>query len=196
MSIEELINSIQVFDIVIILALLGMFILGYVQGVIRRLIGIGAVSFAFIVAAQARDPLGDWLAGNWTQYPADYSRMIAFGFVFALITIGLAILTEINYKTMMLWPKWPVLEEVVGGLLGVVQGLIILLALVIIIDPYFRGPGSEAVPNELPLLRGIHDSFEGSSTAAIYRSTVVPGFISMFGVLIPDTIEATLKAPG
>jgi uncharacterized membrane protein required for colicin V production len=196
MSIEELINSIQVFDIIVVIGLLGMFILGYVQGVVRRLIGIVSVCFAFIVAAQARDPLGNWLASNWIQFPADYSRMIAFGFVFGLIGVGLAILTEFNYKTLMLWPKWPVVEEVVGGLLGVVQGLIIILALVIIIDPYFRGAGSDPAPNELPLLRNIHDAFDESRTATLYRSTLVPGTLAMFGALIPDTIEAGLRSPG
>ena len=195
MSIEELINSIHIFDIVIVLALFGMFVLGYAQGVIRRLIGIAAVSFSFIVAAQARDPIGDWLALNWTQFPADYSRMIAFGAVFGILSIGLAVLTEVNYKTLSLWPKTPLLEELVGGVLGLVQGVIILLALVIIIDPYFRGSGGVASPNELPFLRGIHDGFEGSTTASVYRSTLVPAFIGAFGVLIPDTIEAGLQAP-
>jgi uncharacterized membrane protein required for colicin V production len=195
MSIEELINSIHVFDIVIVLALFGMFVLGYVQGVIRRLIGIAGIAFSFIVAAQARDPLGNWLAGNWTQFPAEYSRMIAFGLVFAILSIGIAILTQVNYKTVMLWPKTPFVEEVVGGVLGLVQGLVILLALVIIVDPYFRTSGGVTSPNELPLIRPIHDAFEGSATASVYRSSVVPGFLTVFGVLIPDTIEAGLQAP-
>ena len=195
MSLEETINSIHVFDIVVVLALFGMFVLGYVQGVIRRLIGIAAVCFAFVVAAQARDPLGSWLAYNWTQFPADYSRMIAFGLVFATIAIGLAIVTELNYKTLMLWPKTPIVEEVLGGVLGVVQGAIILLALVIIVDPYFRASGGVTEPNELPLIRGVHDGYAGSRTEAVYQSTLVPGALTLFGVLIPDTIEAGLQAP-
>jgi hypothetical protein len=121
--------------------------------------------------------------------------MIAFGLVFAILSIGIAILTQVNYKTVMLWPKTPFVEEVVGGVLGLVQGLVILLALVIIVDPYFRTSGGVTSPNELPLIRPIHDAFEGSATASVYRSSVVPGFLTVFGVLIPDTIEAGLQAP-
>jgi uncharacterized membrane protein required for colicin V production len=193
MSIEEIINSIHIFDLVVIAFLVGMFVLGYAQGVIRRLIGIASIAFAFIVAAQARDPLGDWLAYNWTQFPGEYSRMIGFGVVFLTISIGLALLAQLNYKTMMLWPKTPIIEEIVGGLLGVVQGLIILLAVIIIVDPYFVGSGGVSSPNELPLLRGIHSQFEGSVTANVYRSGVIPGFLTIFGALIPDTIEAGLQ---
>jgi uncharacterized membrane protein required for colicin V production len=193
MSIEDIINSIHIFDLVVILFLVGMFVLGYVQGVIRRLIGIASIAFAFIVAAQARDPLGGWLAINWTQFPSEYSRMIGFGVVFATISIGLALIAQLNYKTMMLWPKTPIVEEIIGGILGVVQGLIILLAVIIIVDPYFVGSGGVTSPNELPLLRAIHDQFEGSVTAAVYRSTLIPGFLAMFGVLVPDTIEAGLQ---
>jgi uncharacterized membrane protein required for colicin V production len=193
MSIEEIINSIHIFDLVVIAFLVAMFILGYIQGVIRRLIGIASIAFAFVVAAQARDPLGDWLAVNWTQFPSEYSRMIGFGVVFATLSVGLALVAQLNYKTLMLWPKTPIVEEIVGGMLGVVQGLIILLAVIIIFDPYFVRSGGVTSPNELPLLRGIHNLFEGSATASVYRSAVIPGFLSMFGALIPDTIEAGLQ---
>jgi uncharacterized membrane protein required for colicin V production len=196
MEIERFLNSIPIFDLLILGGLFGMFVLGYIQGVIRRLIGIVSVSFAFIVAAQARDPLGDWLSGNWVQYSAGYNRMIAFGLVFVTIAISLALITQFNYKTQMLWPKTPFVEEVVGGLLGVVQGIIILLAVFIIIDPYFRTTGGAAASGELPFLRGFHDAFTGSTTEAIYRSTLIPGFLALFGALIPDTIEAGLKASG
>ena len=196
MDIEALINSIHGFDLLVVGGLFGMFVLGYVQGVIRRLIGIASISFAFIVAAQARDPFGGWLAGNWTQFPSEYSRMIGFGLVFATISILLAVITEVNYKTLMLWPKTPIVEEVLGGILGVVQGLLILLAVVIIIDPYFRAAGGVTAPDELPLLRGFHDLFEGSVTSSIYRSVLIPGFLALFGALIPDTIEAGLQASG
>ena len=83
-----------------------------------------------------------------------------------------------------------------AGVLGVVQGLLILLAFVIIFDPYFRASSGVTAPNELPLLRGLHNLFEGSITAEVYRSTLVPGFLALFGVLIPDTIEAGVLASG
>jgi uncharacterized membrane protein required for colicin V production len=192
-EIERFINSIPIFDLLVLGALFGMFVLGYIQGVIRRLIGIVSISFAFIVAAQARDPLGTWLANNWVQFPASYSRMLAFGLVFVTIAVSLALITQFNYKTQMLWPKAQFVEEAVGGMLGVIQGILILLAVIVIIDPYFRASGGVAAAGELPFLRGFHDAFTGSTTASIYRGTLIPGLLALFGALIPDSIEAGLK---
>jgi uncharacterized membrane protein required for colicin V production len=194
LDLEAIINSIHVFDLLVAGGLVGMFVLGYAQGVIRRVIGIAAIWFAFVVAAQARDPFGNWLAANWVQFPGDYSRMIGFGLVFVTISVLLAITTQINYETVMLWPKTPIVEEIMGGILGVVQGLLILLAVIIIVDPYFRASGGVMAPNELPFLRGFHELLEGSVTAAVYRDTLIPGFLGLFGVLVPDTIEAGLQA--
>ena len=106
-SIDDFINSINIFDLLVLGALMGMFVLGYIQGVIRRLIGIVSIIFSFVLAANLRGPLGDFLARNWTQFPAEYSRMIGFGVVFAVSAIGLALIVQFSYKPAALWPKMP-----------------------------------------------------------------------------------------
>jgi uncharacterized membrane protein required for colicin V production len=193
MEIEEFINSFRLFDLLVLLALGAMFILGYIQGVIRRLIGIVSVSFSFVLAAHTREPFGNFLASNWTQWPADYSRMIGFGLVFVTLGILLALIAQLNYKPVMLWPKYPFLEEVIGGLLGIVQGLLILLYAIVIIDPFFRATAGATVADELPFLRSLHDAFDPSATAAIYRATVIPGFLALFGWLLPEAVKAGLE---
>ena len=50
------------FDLVILLALMAMFVVGYAQGVIRRLLGIAAVIFAIVLGSYLRAPLGGYLA--------------------------------------------------------------------------------------------------------------------------------------
>ena len=64
-----------------LLLLVAAFIIGYLQGTIRRLLGIAAVLFSFVLAAYLRDPFGNFLASNWTQFPPSYSHMIAFALV-------------------------------------------------------------------------------------------------------------------
>jgi uncharacterized membrane protein required for colicin V production len=56
------VERITPFDLVIFLALIAMFVVGYFQGVIRRLLGIAAVLFSLVLAAQLRAPLGEYLA--------------------------------------------------------------------------------------------------------------------------------------
>jgi len=196
LEIQSFIDSIHAFDLLVLVGLIGMFVLGYFQGVIRRLIGIGAVLVAFLVAAQLRDPFGGYLAGNWTQFPGDYSRMIGFGLVFGVASIGLTVIIQLSYKQVMLWPGAPLAEEIVGGMLGLVQGLLILGALIIIVDPYFRTAFGPAATNELPYLRSFHDALEGSITATLYRDGLIPGVFSLVGAVFPDSIKAGFPGGG
>ena len=72
-------DRIQPFDLVIFLALLAMFVVGYAQGVVRRLLGIAAILFAIVLGIYLRAPLGSYLADEWTSIDETYSFMVAFG---------------------------------------------------------------------------------------------------------------------
>src|SRR5436190_4941131 len=103
-----------------------MFVAGYAQGVIRRLLGIAAITFSIILGAQMRQPLGDYLAHEWTTIAPEYSYMVAFGAVFVAAAVTLSIGIQITYRPAPLFNRYPVLDEIVGGLLGVVEGFLIL----------------------------------------------------------------------
>ncbi|MES1239442.1 MAG: CvpA family protein, partial [Chloroflexota bacterium] len=60
-------DRLQTFDLVLLLALLAMFIVGYAQGVVRRLLGLGAVVFSLVLAALLRQTVGGYLANEWTS---------------------------------------------------------------------------------------------------------------------------------
>ena len=140
MDIVQTITSITPFDWLVIGFVVAMFILGYAQGVVRRLIGIVAVLFSFLLAANLRDALGGWLAGNWTQFPREYSYMIAFLFLFIVFMVISTIVIQMTYKPAPLFPKAPVADEILGGVLGVVQALLIVACVITIFDSFFRLP--------------------------------------------------------
>ena len=82
MDFGEFLSSLTIFDFGFFLFLFGFFVLGFAQGTIRRLLGLAAVMFSFLLAANLRDPLGSFLATNWTQFPREYAYMIGFLTVF------------------------------------------------------------------------------------------------------------------
>ena len=51
MNVGEFLKTVNVMDVIVVLFLFGMFILGFAQGSIRRLIGILAMTFSFFLAA-------------------------------------------------------------------------------------------------------------------------------------------------
>jgi uncharacterized membrane protein required for colicin V production len=194
-NIAEYIRSINPFDLVIVLVLFAFFILGFMQGTIRRLLGIAAIIFSFILAANLRQPLGDFLKANWTQFPPDYAVMVGFGTVFVAAMVSSTLVIQSYYQKMPLFGKHPIIDELLGGALGIVQGALILGAVIIILDTWFTIPGQPARDNELPGLRAIYEAYDPpgapiSQTAVIYRDALVPGFLAVTGPVMPQALRA------
>jgi uncharacterized membrane protein required for colicin V production len=193
-NVAEYIRSINPFDLVIVLILFAFFILGFIQGTIRRLIGLAAILLSFILAANLREPLGDFLKANWTQFPATYAVMVGFGAVFAAAVIASTLVIQTYYHKIPLFRSNTVVDEMLGGLLGLVQGVLLLGALIIILDSYFTLPG-RASDNELPVLRDVYEAYAptgkpASATAVIFRETLVPGFLAVTGPVLPNGLRA------
>jgi uncharacterized membrane protein required for colicin V production len=191
------VERIQPFDLVIFLALLAMFIVGYAQGVMRRLLGIAAIAFSLILGAQLRQPLGQYLSHEWTSIAPEYSYMVAFGAVFVAAAISLSIGIQITYRPAPLFHRYPVLDEIVGGLLGVVEGFLILVAILLIMDPYFTADAfrEHGGIGEFGLLRSLHGWLDPTLTADVLRHGVIPAILAVLGVLFPlDVREQFARA--
>ena len=194
MDIIGTITSIEPIDLLVFFALFGFFILGFMQGVIRRLLGIASILLSLLIAGQLRQPLGDFLARNWTQYPAEYNHMIAFGTVFLAGSIAATIAIQLFYRPVPLFTQYPVIDEILGGVLGVIQAGLILTAFFLITDPFFLTVGQEAHGTEFPFVREIHTAFDGSLTAAIVRDRLAPALLVVFGLAFPDEVKDVFKS--
>lgn len=181
------------FDLVILLALLAMFVVGYAQGLVRRLLGIAAIVFALILGAQLRTPLGDYLANQWTSIAPSYSDMVAFGAVFLATAVTLSLAIQLTYRPAPLFPKYPVLDEILGGILGVLEGFLILIAIIMILDPYYNqsSVGETAGFGEFTLLRTLHGFLDPTLIAAILRDNVIPIILALIGFLFPQDVRDT-----
>lgn len=189
MDVVEVISSVEAIDLLVFFGLFAMFILGFMQGTIRRLLGIAAILLSLLAAAQARAPLGAFLAENWTQYPAEYNQMIAFGAVFLAGSVGAAIAAQLFYKPVPLFPKYTIIDEVLGGVLGVIQAALILAAFFLITDPFFLTVGQKPTSAEFMFIRDIHTALDTSITASIVRDSVAPFILAIFGAVFPSAVK-------
>ena len=82
MDIVGFIHSLNLFDLLMAFAFAVAFILGFIQGTLRRLLGLASILFSFLLAANLRDIVGGFFAQNWHQFVPQYSYMIGFGLVF------------------------------------------------------------------------------------------------------------------
>jgi membrane protein required for colicin V production len=186
------IQSFNLFDLLVILLFAVAFIIGFIQGTIRRLLGIASVLFSFLLAANLRDPLGAFFAGHWHQFPTGYSYMIAFGLVFVVSTLVFSLLLQGLYHHQPIFPKYPVIDELLGGVLGVIQAMLILGFVIIILDSYFNQPGSGDSGGEVVFLRQLWNAIDTSGIVHLYRETLIPGFFAVFGALVPAAVRNTV----
>jgi uncharacterized membrane protein required for colicin V production len=190
-NLGEFLGGVRTVDLLIILYFVGFFVLGFAQGTIRRLVGIGSILFSFLFAANLADPLGRFLGDNWTQFPRAYAYMVGFATVFVASAIALALVVQSYYKPQQLFQKARFADEILGGTLGLLQAAIILGAVLIILDTFFRIPGVPQDPQELPFLRDFWGGLDNTQFAILYRNTLIPGAFALIGLFIPDTIKAT-----
>jgi uncharacterized membrane protein required for colicin V production len=178
------------FDLLFLLFLFGMFVLGFMQGTIRRLLGLGSMLFSFLLAANLRNVIGPFLAANWNQMPDDYAVMLGFLIVFVAATIAFSLVIQGFYHHTPLFPKYQFVDEVLGGILGVIQGAFFVGVIFVILDSYFLLPNATLSGGEIPFLRGIFEFYNGSGTANLFRTQLIPGFYNVFGLVIPDDLQS------
>ncbi len=172
-----------------------MFIVGYAQGLLRRIFGTVAILFSIGLAAQLRTTLGGYLAQQWTSIAPEYSYMVAFGAIFIAAAVTLSVAIQMSYRPAPLLTRYPVLDEILGGVVGVFEGFIILIAVLLILDPYFTGVGLSqgAGPGEFGPLRALDGLIDHALSAQILRENVIPGILGIFGFLFPKDVLDTFK---
>jgi len=187
-------QSLSAFDLLAILFLLGMFILGYVQGTIRRLLGLASIVFSFLLASQLREPVGGFLAANWTQLPKDYDMMFGYLVVFVAAAVAFSVVIQGFYRKQELFEKYTFVDELLGGFLGILQGAVILGALFVILDSFYRIPGVAPDPDELRVLRDVFNAYDNSQTAELFRQSLIPASFAVVGGLIPPDVRSFFGA--
>ena len=190
MDLGEFLGGIRTIDLLLFLYFGAFFVLGFGQGTIRRLIGVGSILFSFFMAANIAEPLGNFLGGNWTQFSRQYSYMIGFATVFVAATLAFALVAQGFYKPQPLFEKARFVDEVLGGVLGLFQAAIILGSVIVILGTFFLIPGIPVDGQELPLLRDLWIALDGSVIADAFKDTFIPAAFVVTGFLVPDSIEA------
>jgi uncharacterized membrane protein required for colicin V production len=182
----DFLNSVPIVDIVILLGFLAALLLGVMQGAIRRILGIISIVLAFLVAANLRDTLGDYLAQNWRQFDLEYNRLLAFSIAFSVGVVISSVVIQGFYKRTEIYAKHPIVDDVVGGLLGLAQGILLLIVAVVIFDSSVL-PSAQS--GDVSQLRYAHDLIVNQSHIAdAIRHVVAPSFVHIFSFLLPSDL--------
>ncbi len=190
MDIGGYLSGLGTVDLLLVPYFMGFFLLGFVQGTIRRLLGLGSILFSFLLAVNLAAPLGEFLGANWAQFPREYSYMVGFLTVFVASSVAFALVVQGYYQPQPLFHKARFVDEIIGAMLGLVQAALILGAFIIILDSFFRIPGIPVDPQELPFLRTIWEALNTTKLVELFRDTLIPAFFALAGLFIPENIKA------
>jgi uncharacterized membrane protein required for colicin V production len=185
--------TVSLADLVVFAYMVGWFVLGWAQGAVRRLVGILTILFSFFLAAQLNVYLGPFLASHWVQFPAGYAEMLGFGTLFAAGSLAFALVVQGTYSRVAVFAAHPIIDEALGGVLGLVQGALFLIFVTIILDQFFLTASPAANSSELPVLRDVWNAINGSWTGTQLHATIIPGFVTLTGFLIPPAVRATYQ---
>jgi uncharacterized membrane protein required for colicin V production len=187
MDIVETVGSTPLIDLLIFLALFASFIVGVMQGSIRRFLGIIAILFAFLVAANLRDAFGDFLADNWTQFPHGYDRLLAFLIIWVAGSIALSIVIQGFYKRTDIYAARPIVDDVVGGMLGLLEGFLVLVIAVVILNSFTL---PDPRPGDLTPLREAIDLVHRSAICNGIQDVAAPVFVHLLAIILPSDLVA------
>jgi uncharacterized membrane protein required for colicin V production len=187
MDLESFLKSLTAADLALLLIYAGAFVLGFFQGGTRGLLGLLAWLFAFVIGVTVWDPLGVWLSGSWTMYSLAYTQMLAFliGFTVSLV-VGAILIVNFTKRSALL-PRWPLADEILGGVLFVVLAVLITAAVLMAFDTAY--PLGVEGREDVPWLTSIYEGLSGSAIGGWLNATIVPLLLTVFGPIIPDAFE-------
>jgi uncharacterized membrane protein required for colicin V production len=187
MDLGSFLQSLTAADLALLLIYVGAFVLGFIQGGTRGLLVLLDWVFAFVIGVTVWQPVGDWLNGQWTMYSLEYNRMLAFLIFFTVSLVVGGILIASFTKRAPLLPRWPFVDEVLGGILFVVFALLITGAVYLDLETVY--PLAASGRSDVPWLTSIYDGLSGSLIGSWVNALIVPLILAVFSPIIPDEFE-------
>ncbi len=180
-------------DIVLVLLIAGAFVLGFLWGVIRSLLMLGAWFLVFVVAALLSVPFGDYLTHQWNSYSADWDHMAAFAILYIGGLIASVILAWVSVRGPQGVTRYKMLDDIGSGALMAFVAVLAIAGIVTILATAYAGPpGADNVvgPDWTRDLYNslIHQSRIGSGI----HDTLVPALGTILGVLLPGYVREVM----
>jgi membrane protein required for colicin V production len=175
-------------DVAIILFLVGCVLFGVFRGAVRQLLAVGAWLVAFVVAAQGRGFLADWLLAQEPDFSDRYALMLGFLIGFAVLLVAALVLVELSGRTITISSS-PLVEEIVGGGVLLFVGLLVVTGLLIALGTHYSAGGGEFTA-EVDLVTRLSTALNDSNIARVLRDTLVPAVQTLLGPLLPADVRS------
>ena len=169
----------------------GLFVAGWLQGAIRQLISMAAFLLAFVIAANLGQPLGEFLARNWTFNDPGFNFLLAWLGLWLAWAIAFQIAIQSFYRRVLIHQRLVTLDELLGGLLAVLQVVLVLALLTIIFDSYYLSSSLPDEPRDAAWARTLASLLEDSAIVGALRDGLIPVLLTVLGIFLPHEQATT-----
>ena len=189
MDVVEFIQGLNLFDLLVAFFVARSSSLATSRGRFAGSSGLAITLVSLLLALNLREPLGSWLAQYWTQLPpSSTSTCSPSAGASSSSTSRASITAQTFYRKTTLFTKASAVDELVGGILGALQAILLVGTMILILDSYFGLTGIPADPDEIDILRSIYDFYDASQIVELYRTSLIPLFFTLFGWIVPDDL--------
>jgi uncharacterized membrane protein required for colicin V production len=180
---------------VVLLGFIAAFVYGgYRSGFLKRLFGIVFAIVSLLVAAYFRYPVAAIASTLFKSIPEQYAQLVASIIVFPVVLAILHLVSRKTIERINVQGLTKQLDGILGAILGGVEAIVILSALVVIVDAYF-GTGSTAIKGiSSGPIKDVVAAFNASETVKILRDTTVPVVLAILGPLLPTDLKSVAPA--
>jgi len=167
---------------------------GWSTGLLRRLAGLAYMAVSFVAGAYLRQPIGAIIAGIFPQVPPPYADMVGYSVAFTVLVAGLNIVTGPLLSTVTVNRVSRKADQVLGAVLGGVEAILIISAVIVILDTYFGTAGSLGKDPGLGFLKTLSQALDGSTIGQFLIHTTVPFVLVVLGPLLPKDVNSLVPS--
>jgi uncharacterized membrane protein required for colicin V production len=177
-------------DIILLLLIAGGFLLGFFRGLVRQALALGAWLILFLVGIYLRGPVAEWIGSMWLQLGRDYAQMLAFLAVFGGGFVVAFMLVQFGSMPSKL-TRHPIIDDAVGGFLGVLLAVLSIAAVMVVLRTYFLGT-PDPLTGEIHWLRDIHHGLEESTIGSAIHDWVIRIVGTLLSPLLPSDVRSVM----
>jgi uncharacterized membrane protein required for colicin V production len=161
---------------------------GWRSGFLRRLLGIVFMVIAFVLAAYFRYGVGTVASSFFKNIPPDYADLVGYVIAFPAILAILHLASHFLLRKVAVKGITRELDAALGAILGGVEAILIISAVIVIVDTYFGTSSTLGKTFPPGYLKELTQALNSSTTVQLLRGSTVPLVLAVLGPLLPKDV--------
>lgn len=177
-------------DIYLLVIIVSTLVVGFFWGAVRSLLLLAAWLLVFLVGAHLKLELGAYLTRQWTNYPAGFSDMAAFGIIYVFLLLAAPVVIFVGTRGGQRVSRYQVVDDFAGALVAVFVAVLGIGGLLIILSTFY-GPSVTVVDplGAPPWAANLYQSLLSSSIGGSIERHLVPLIGTVLGPILPTDVR-------